>query len=751
MKMWRSSLTAVATISMVSLGLVGGASASAADNVPTSRSSCVAATPTHVGKIAGLQAPQSVSGAFAAKCAAPTSGGVKATPPYYFYNNVPLPYGGGPVMDTTPTPVTITPIYWAPSTYSFAPTYQSITDQFIKDIAAASGSSTDFLSVLTQYFNDTSSTPILNNFTAGTPIIDSDAYQVPGSGTGCSADNGPVYADGSLNTSCVTDAEIEAELAHLNVTSDQSHIYVVYLPKGVEECFMSSNLNEGGQCSGVSATPAISGQFCGYHSFSGSTVSSATIYAVLPYAVADGQQYTCSSSAGGYSDGTGVGDQTPNGNIDADTEVSITSHEISESVTDPFPVSGEYGWIDTSDNEVGDDCAYVYGDSLAFGGSPGAEYNQTINGDHYFIQEEFSNYQNQNNSNYRCALMSDQSILFDPNGGVGVMAPQNEALNTVAPISPNTFTRPGYTFTGWNSMANGSGTTYANNSNVQFTTSATLYAQWTSASFTVTFNANGGTGSMASESSPGPALLTTNTFTRAGYTFLGWYGVVSGVGGIYYGDGASYSFRWSITLYAQWEIQAPSAPLSLTAHVKGSSLTLNWTAPTSGNPPDGYLMYEGSTSGTESAAPLNFDVPIPGQSFVITGVTPGETYSFYVTSENIDGSSPHSNEVVVTVPRGKTLTKLTISPATVAHQRAKLVDFRVKVLLPGTGPVHGGAVRILSGSKLLCSLTLSKSGTGSCHVNSSRLKSGHDSVTAVYAGNSSDRGSKSSTRTIAVT
>ena len=40
-------------------------------------------------------------------------------------------------------------------------------------------------------------------------------------------------------------------------------------------------------------------------------------------------------------------------------------------------------------SEIGDDCAFVYGSG--FGGSPGAEYDQTINGGHYFIQEEFSN------------------------------------------------------------------------------------------------------------------------------------------------------------------------------------------------------------------------------------------------------------------------------------------------------------------------------------------------------------------------
>jgi hypothetical protein len=487
------------------------------------------------------------------------------------------------------------------------------------------------------------------------------------------------------------------------------------------------------------------------------------------------------------------------------------SHEMSESITDPYLDA----WYDNNGNEVGDECAYIYGDSLSLQGAPGAKYNQTINGHPYFIQEEFSNSAFATDEYYGCAQSDQSSVVFDPNGGFGSMPAQfgvspstlptntftnsgylfegwntaydgsgtpyangasfpfndsatlyaqwalpprtvtfsanggtgsmnPETDNAPTPLSSNAFSLYGHSFAGWNTAANGSGTFYANGAVYPFNSGATLYAQWAVTTYTVTFNANGGSGTMASETSGGFTTLTPNTFTRAGYTFLGWYGVVDGVGGIYYRDGASYAFGSSVTLYAQWEILLPSAPLNLAAHVGTSSVTLTWSAPASGGPPDDYLLYEGT-------AISNFGVPISKLSFVVTGLKPGETHTFSVIAENGAGSSPHSNEVVVTVPRSKTLTNLTISPASVLRLPAKLVDFRVKVLLPGTGPVHGGAVRILSGSKLLCSLTLSKSGTGSCHVNSSRLKSGHDSVTAVYAGNSSDRGSKSSTRTIIVT
>jgi hypothetical protein len=76
--------------------------------------------------------------------------------------------------------------------------------------------------------------------------------------------------------------------------------------------------------------------------------------------------------------------QSPNGNPDADTEVSRTSHEAMESITDPDISTG---WYDSSGYENGDECAYVYG---ATQGTPCALYSQVIGGRNYLTQEDFS-------------------------------------------------------------------------------------------------------------------------------------------------------------------------------------------------------------------------------------------------------------------------------------------------------------------------------------------------------------------------
>lgn len=71
---------------------------------------------------------------------------------------------------------------------------------------------------------------------------------------------------------------------------------------------------------------------------------------------------------------------------------------------------------------------------------------------------------------------------------------------------------------------------------------------------TVTFDPNGGSGTMNSQTSSSAASLETNTFTRTGYTFGGWASSQADAtaGTVAYADGASYPFTSSATLYAIW-------------------------------------------------------------------------------------------------------------------------------------------------------------------------------------------------------
>ena len=146
------------------------------------------------------------------------------------------------------------------------------------------------------------------------------------------------------------------------------------------------------------------------------------------------------------------------------------------------------------------------------------------------------------------------AITFDPNGGTGSMEAMsvNPGVNNM--LTANTFTRENYTFTGWNTAADGTGTAYADKATVNFSENTTLYAQWTQDPV-ITFDANGGDGTMGAQTvKPSEATaLTANSFTRADYDFTGWNTAKDGTGTAY-ADKAEITTDTDITLYAQWTL-----------------------------------------------------------------------------------------------------------------------------------------------------------------------------------------------------
>ena len=110
------------------------------------------------------------------------------------------------------------------------------------------------------------------------------------------------------------------------------------------------------------------------------------------------------------------------------------------------------------------------------------------------------------------------------------------------------FTRTGYTFTGWNTKADGTGTAYHAGATIAYPAESktlTLYAQWKVSSHTVTFDSNGGS-AVASQTVDDKAKAKEPTApTRSGWTLEGWYL-----------DGTKYDFNTpvaqDITLKAGW-------------------------------------------------------------------------------------------------------------------------------------------------------------------------------------------------------
>ncbi|WP_167815196.1 InlB B-repeat-containing protein [Sporolactobacillus shoreae] len=123
---------------------------------------------------------------------------------------------------------------------------------------------------------------------------------------------------------------------------------------------------------------------------------------------------------------------------------------------------------------------------------------------------------------------SRYSIMYDGNGNDGGSVPSNESdqYKSAVTLARNTgnLSKIGYTFTGWNTESNGSGTAYApgdsftlGSANVQ------LYAQWTINPYTVSFDSNGGSAISDQKLNYGDSAVKPADPSQTGYTFAGWY------------------------------------------------------------------------------------------------------------------------------------------------------------------------------------------------------------------------------------
>jgi hypothetical protein len=360
------ALAAILTLSGVALLAVaisaGGASA---QEIAPKAGACTATGSTRAGRLAGVvHALRAHSGCQVHN----TDEAANGTPPLIWHK--------GAMMGTPSTgPVVVTPIFWDPAGHPMTSTYKSIITRYLGDVAAASGTHTNVFSTLNEYFGSNGN--ISYQLRLGAPIDDTNA--LPKSTCNLtSQDRTGIYGDGSGYDTCLDDAQVITETENVvsskGLPVDLAHIYVLFLAKHVETCFAGGTTATAGNHCTINHEPSAA--YCAYHS----QTSHGLVYANLSFPIYNSATgFTCSSDA------IYPTVQTPNGDPDADTELSPTSHEIMEAITDP-DVHG--GWYDSSGFENGDECSYVFGSTR---GGRGKLYNQVINGNHYLTQEEFSN------------------------------------------------------------------------------------------------------------------------------------------------------------------------------------------------------------------------------------------------------------------------------------------------------------------------------------------------------------------------
>jgi uncharacterized repeat protein (TIGR02543 family) len=137
-------------------------------------------------------------------------------------------------------------------------------------------------------------------------------------------------------------------------------------------------------------------------------------------------------------------------------------------------------------------------------------------------------------------------------------------LTQFANLNP-TFTDPGLTFVDWNTSPDGSGTSYADGAPYDFNSPLQLYAIWAGSFHAVTFveNANATDNTESSETDNSTTDLTgfsdlSPIFSNPGYTFVDWNTASDG-SGTSFADGAPYSFKVPMQLFAIWKASSATA------------------------------------------------------------------------------------------------------------------------------------------------------------------------------------------------
>ena len=222
------------------------------------------------------------------------------------------------------------------------------------------------------------------------------------------------------------------------------------------------------------------------------------------------------------------------------------------------------------------------------------------------------------------------TVTYNPNGGTGNVATDTVAVNSSYTIKSQNYTRPGMNFTGWNTKTDGTGVSYTPGQTVTVTADLTLYAQWTTANVTVTYNPNGGTGNVATDTVAANSSYTVKSqnYTKTGMTFNGWNTKADGTG-VAYTVGQTITVTADLTLYAQWQAENPTVKTGDANDVTDNQATINnntytgviCTVTAAGVQYNTSSSVAGATTVYSATKGSPFNVPL-------TGLQPNTTYYY---------------------------------------------------------------------------------------------------------------------------
>lgn len=147
------------------------------------------------------------------------------------------------------------------------------------------------------------------------------------------------------------------------------------------------------------------------------------------------------------------------------------------------------------------------------------------------------------------------TVSYSANGGSGAPSSQTKWYDESLTLSSTKPTRTGHTFKGWSTSSTATTATWSAGGTYTANATDTLYAVWQANTYTVSYNANGGSGAPSSQTKTyGKTLTLSNTVpTRTNYNFVGW-ATSSTATTASYQAGGSYTKNSAATLYAVWEL-----------------------------------------------------------------------------------------------------------------------------------------------------------------------------------------------------
>ena len=151
----------------------------------------------------------------------------------------------------------------------------------------------------------------------------------------------------------------------------------------------------------------------------------------------------------------------------------------------------------------------------------------------------------------------------------------------------------GYNFLGWSFTGTNSSSYVSSTDTYTYSQDKTIYANWERITYTVSYNANGGTGGPTTQTKYcGTDLILTSTEpTRTGYTFLGWHTDQNVFEEVEYTSGSTYKEDEDLVLYAVWRknpvVMSSNTAYNAAISKGGEQIYFSFTPTASGS----YVIY----------------------------------------------------------------------------------------------------------------------------------------------------------------